>query len=697
MKIVNNIKMAYWLLFIPLLLEGVTLVAQTNPKPITSANKMYEMGVWQLYRNDSLRLLWSPVSGVNWEKYNAVGYRVERAEKLKGKIKVYKLLTPTPIRPVAAKDWKADSPESSLAKKILYEVPAKDTANDQIGSKQANTRNFRHIMGTLAAFKSKAVAQQMGLSFVDLKLKKNTSYLYKIYPNLSKSDKFDTTYVLVETAKPTTIKKPPMLTVESEEKAVVLTWPSSQYSRDFIMYHIERSSNGTIYEKITSSPQFNGDARTKESFFKDSLTQNYRPYLYRLVGMTPFGEWITSTLPIMAMGKDKTPPSQPQIEYGKHTGGSKIEIKWNMPIQDGDLKGFWVGRASNLSSKFKKITDILPKTVSKITDFKAEVTGTNHYVVYAVDTSGNERASFPVYVTLTDSMPPAAPKGLACKVVMSQDKKSGMVAIQWQSNKEKDLQGYYVYFANDPDHEFSQITKRMLKDTVFRDTITLRSLTKNVFYKVVAVDNHYNISEFSGMASVKRPDIIKPVAPLITDVKIEDNTATLLWQRSPSNDVVEYSLYRREQNKEWVKVKGFRGPELSKRQFIDNLQTDNVYEYYVQVIDESGLISDPSPIKTAKKRPKLFTDNGPEPTVTYNQERKLNIVSWKYRGKGFYKIAIYRAEGKEGYHLIGFGSVEESDYTDKPMRLGKYKYVLKAMYDNGQESKFSEPVEIEMI
>jgi uncharacterized protein len=675
--------------------------AQTT-KPLVKAKKVViknGLGVSQQFRNDTVRLRWMPIEATQWILNNQRGYFVERGEVVKGQKVLFKKLTEKPILP-ARKDAKTQSEEEYVGLKSIHEESIQTSLDDKLGEDVANQLLLRHLVGTMTAFKSFGAAQKMGLGFTDVGVQKNKRYVYRVFPNLVRvkgEPPIDTTYALVNTSKNAAQKLPPMLDKEELEKSVFITWPARNYLKEFILYHIEKSEDGTNFKRVSTSPIMYSNSKLKIAYFKDSLTQNYRPYLYRLVGMTPFGEWITSQMPIMAMGRDKTPPAQPIIESAKHVGGSKVEIKWKMPASEGDLKGFWIGRASGVSSKYNKITtSLLPKSTTKITDFKADLTGTNHYMVYAVDTSGNERASFPTYVALTDSLPPASPKGLVAKATTDKEKKIGIVTITWRNNKEKDLQGYYVYFANDPDHEFSQITKRMLSDSVFRDTITLKSLTKNVFYKVVAVDKHFNISNFSEVTMAKRPDIIKPIAPLITNIKIKDNTATIDWQRSPSNDVIEYRLYRREQTKSWVKVKTFQGKELSNRRFIDNLQTDNVYEYYVEVADESGLISEPSPIKTARRPRLLVLADSPEPTITYNEESKQNLITWKYKGKGFYKIAVYRAEGKGGYRILGFAGLDDSQFIDRRLQIGDFKYALKAIHDNGQESRFSEPVMVKI-
>ena len=676
---------------------GLCIATQVVAQQGTRTSKTFpksNLAVWKQYQNDTVRLRWMPIEATHWIDNNSIGYVIERAEVVKGKAPLFKRLTTQPLRPTFSSP---NSAEDKAAAKVINGDPVATSIDNKLGQLEASQLIMRHLTASLIAFKSFKTAQKMGLGFTDTHLEKAKTYVYRIYSatsGLHAENKVDTAYVAINTARNTTQKLPPNLQKEEHEKTVLLTWPAASYLSDFVLYHIEKSEDGRKYKRISDLPIMYSNKDLKVAFFKDSLAQNYRPCLYRLVGITPFGNWVTSPISILAMGRDRTPPSQPQIEVAKHLGGSKVEIKWKMPVADTDLKGFWVSRAKNVSSTYEKVGRFIPKDSTRVVDYKADPNSANHYKVVAVDTAGNERASFPVYVAMNDTVAPAAPKGLMAKVITDKVNKEGVVTLTWRRNTEIDVQGYYVYFANDPDHEFSQITKRMVADTVLKDTITLQSLTKNVYYKVVAVDKHFNISEFSGAVLAKRPDIINPVAPLITEATVkEDNTVTIRWQRSPSNDVTEYQLYRREATKEWVKVKSFKSPEV----FVDKLQTDAIFEYSIKVVDESGLMSELSMVKTAKRLPRNWVGETPVLKVTYNKESKKNLLTWFYPQRTSYRMAIYRAEAKQGYQLVGFADASKAQFVDKPLQPDRYKYVLKVVFSDGQESPFSVPVEVKML
>ncbi|WP_028669030.1 fibronectin type III domain-containing protein [Runella zeae] len=656
-----------------------------------TASSYAQINAWQHYTNDTLQLLWTPLTADAWLRNHTYGYRIERAEIIKGQRPRFALLTPQPLKPLDKTNWKRISPESAAAYQAIYGSNGSNST-EGIGKNEANQQEMRHFMALLSAFKSPEVAYQMGIGFRETNLVRNKKYLYKIYAALPKNAKNDTAYISIDTSKPTVLKSPPVLKVDELEKTVVVHWPAKSYAQDFVMYHIERSDDGKVFRRITKTPLIHADRRAQESSYKDSLGINYRPYVYRLVGMTPFGVWKTGEFTTIAMGRDKTPPSQPFIESAKHLGGQRIEITWKQEPYDDDLSGFWVRRASHIDGQFKNLTVMpLPKTERRFVDDKADLNSTNHYIVYAVDTAGNERASFAAYASLQDSIAPVPPQKLTGKI-----SPKGEVTIRWKKNDEKDLMGYYVYYANDPTHEFSQVTHQMLVEPEFRDTITLRSLTKKVYYRVVAADKHFNHSQFSEILELKRPDSIKPVVPLITHIDVKENEATIHWGASPSDDVVEYRLYRREQKKEATLMKSFTKNTLSIRQYKDVLQPHITYEYYLEVVDENGLVSDKSPVQAAKAIPSFYLTDSPQPSVTYIDKSKQTKITWSYKGKETYRMIIYRAQDKRAFKVIGIASQQEGLFMDKPPRIGTYQYMLKAIAEDGRETKFSNPVEIKL-
>lgn len=95
----------------------------------------------------------------------------------------------------------------------------------------------------------------------------------------------------------------------------------------------------------------------------------------------------------------------------------------------------------------------------------------------------------PVCEKLTDTFPPAAPKGLV--VVASE----GAINLIWDASSEKDLAGYLVLRAPASTRQFAAVTPEPLHDTTFTDKV---EPGLPFIYAVLAVDSNGNRSAPSG-------------------------------------------------------------------------------------------------------------------------------------------------------------------------------------------------------
>ncbi|MBN8822162.1 MULTISPECIES: hypothetical protein [unclassified Spirosoma] len=682
------------LLFACLLSKGVLAqhkLAQARPSQLKLP--VVQLATWHQYRSDTLRLLWMPVRPARWQLYSQYGYRIERAERINNQLTPFTPVTASPLLPSSinpSTDVGALAAQQALTN-------TKPIGTDRTGSQDANQQSFQHLMVSLAAFRSHQTARSLGLGLIDPSARRNKQYVYRIYPLLPVAQKryADTAIVTISTYRPSEQPVPPQLTAEGQERTVLLSWPARLISRQFVLYHIERSDDGKTFHRLTKAPLLYTDASVPVMNFQDSVSTNYRPYSYRLVGMNPFGEWITSPYVILGMGRDLTPPAAPFVETARHIGGKRVLLRWKQEPAEGDLRGFYVSRANALRGSYKRLLirnglTLLPKTERTFTDFDADLNGTNHYIVVAVDTAGNERPSIPAYVTMSDSIPPDPPTGLIARVDTARG--VGYVTLRWRRNAERDIQGYKVFYAHNPDQAFSQRTNYTLTDSVFRDTITLRTLTRQIFYRVVAVDQHYNHSAFSKPLTVNRPDVVRPVAPLVTEIVNRETDVLVRWQTSPSEDVAAYRLYRREINSNWVLVQTFNRSELSTREYLDkNVQEGHSYAYSVQVVDNSGLESERSPSRTGRPIGSVYLVDMPVIQARYDEARKATYLTWT-KSPAPYRIVIYRSQNNGPLLQVGAAESSRSGIYDTSLPQGRYAYVAKTVLASGRQSRLSEEI-----
>lgn len=133
-----------------------------------------------------------------------------------------------------------------------------------------------------------------------------------------------------------------------------------------------------------------------------------------------------------------------------------------------------------------------PLAETRFSDPRMTWDTTRCYAVRAVQRFGGltieseERA--PACVTLKDTFPPAAPKGLTAVA------SAGAVNLIWDANDEKDLEGYLVLRSAPAGDDLKPMTPAPILETNFRDTV---QPGERFAYAVRAVDKAGNASPLS--------------------------------------------------------------------------------------------------------------------------------------------------------------------------------------------------------
>ncbi|MCX6269846.1 MAG: fibronectin type III domain-containing protein, partial [Bacteroidetes bacterium] len=347
----------------------------------------------------------------------------------------------------------------------------------------------------------------------------------------------------------------------------------------------------------------------------------------------------------------------------------------------------------NVNGPFEPFGDkVLPPSATEYIDEHPNPLGDNYYVVDAFDTAGNISSSITAYGILIDSIPPVKPTGLR-----GSSDTNGIVTLRWKLGPDKDIIGYRVFFANDLNHEFSNLTPYPVKDTMYIDTIKKVTLSKRIYYRIVAVDRNFNHSKVSDILTVMRPDAIPPIPPVFNDYKVSETSVYLSWIPSTSNDVLKHVLYKREAGSpDWIREAEWPVNQKVSSYTVKSLKSKMFYEFTLAAYDSSGHKSryaNPLQIKTF--------DTGKRKGVTnlkasYWKEKKQLMLSWNYTEEGKYYFLIYRSVN--GSALMAYRTVESGNLTftdDDFMGKGKYQYALKVVYKDGGESAISQAVTVE--
>lgn len=689
------IKNEIRIFFIIIIIASIKAFAQQDE----SVDSIRNISAIANVKSNEVIIRWAPPNHIAWSNGNSSGYKVIRYRvNFEGAKPVEsKQIGQDTIKPLSLDEWKSKFPQNHpyapIAAQALY---GKQFTIGEQNFDAANVRTLsleqelRYSFALYAADMDAQVAEGLGLRIVDRNFEKDEQYLYAIIPyDLSR---MDTGFVFVDTRFPSEIPKAPELEKNEMENQIELRWNTENIQNAFTAYWIERSDDGRNWKRLNQTPYLQATQNPNQQpdkyvYYTDTtISRNYVPYKYRLIGITPFAELSEPSDIIEAMGKDRTAPEPPVITSIKDVNG-KIEFEWKLENPPADLKGFMIGRSGSIGGQYEQITpQMLSPSTRKFTDNNPDRIDENYYVVFAVDTAGNASVSMPAYGFLTDSIPPAKPIGLTGMI-----DSLGVVTLRWKLGDDPDITGYRVYFANAADHEFSNITPYPIQDTVFIDTISLNTLTKEIFYQIAAVDRNFNHSVRSDVLRLVRPDIVPPVAPLISDYLVTDTAVVLTIIPSSSDDVAKHILFRKgEKQNEWTEIRSLQNKSGNSIKVSDNDVTGpNYYSYVVQAIDSAGNKSEFSPSVGVKVFRSLKTFEIDGFAASYNKQSKVVSLKWNKPKEQLNYYVIYKRVNGNRFENYASVNPDKTTYEDNELLSpGEYQYAIKAVYSNG-ESKLT--------
>jgi len=368
-------------------------------------------------------------------------------------------------------------------------------------------------------------------------------------------------------------------------------------------------------------------------------------------------------------------------------------LTWSKEVVEKDCKGYYITRSRNMNGPYETLNKtLLVASAHEYIDDSAFAHGRNFYMVVAVDTANNISSSIPAMGLVPDETPPAAPTGLAGRI-----DRSGLVHLSWNAGKEEDIRGYKVYFANAADHIYSQLTTEPDSLTSFVDSINLKTLTKDIWYKIVAVDHNNNHSDFSAAVKLRKPDVVPPTPPVATHVVVTRNGVEMDWINSSSSDVVRYVVYRQEGGAIRSVVSVFRhDPSSVAFHFKDTTARPNLsYSYTAEAVDEDSLRS-PLSVAVAARISAVVE----RPAITslralYDGKARLVRLNWQYAADGDYFFILYRGTAGDALQRLQSLDKDSTQYADLRITAGKrYRYAVQAVFKDGKgNSRLGDGVE----
>lgn len=654
-------------------------------------------------QKDTVLLRWAPVDYQSWLVGNKYGYYIWRGTVLRGGEYVDseggKLLNKIPIKPAPLAQWEQAVDEddyAGVAAQALYgedfmvETNQSPSISDIFYKEKEQTARFSFAL--MAADLSVETAKLSGLWFTDSNVKSNETYLYKIWPaHQPENTIVDTAFVYTGPSEYRPLPKPLDLKAQSGDKVVNLQWDNQLQSQHFNAFYIERSDNiGKNYKRITESPLINttpeGQDELSYAYFMDSIPNNYQSYYYRVIGISPFGELSPPSDVVEVVGQSKI-NFAPTIIGHEVINNNEVVLKWELNEKESHkVEGLKILRATKIKGDYEIIKDSLSPIYQQYTD--KNPISTAYYRIQPYNKSGLGPASQGSLVQLQDSIPPSAPVN-----IIAEADTTGVVNISWKANTESDIYGYRVYRANGLNEEFSQITISPIKNNSFVDHITLKTLSKYVYYKIMAVDKRQNYSKFSKAYQLNRPDIVPPAPPAIREIKPTQKGVFIRWVKSSSIDVNELNVYRnRVGSREWKVVNSTPNNDITLT-WTDSLVTaSTTYRYLMMAVDSAGNES----IPTQPMSVKTFNPvNKASLSIKVKYDKKSDCVRLNWENTYNIKNTLIYRKINDGKLILLDNVSNQMYYQDYKIQSGNTcEYKIRHKYTDGTLSNFSPSVNL---
>ena len=676
------------ILFFTIISNGFS---QDKTQPIAAENKKPEIQVIARVQKDRILLRWAVTSPIAWKKLNKYGYSVERytvTRDNKTLSSPEKIVLAKNLKPAPLEEWEklieTNDNAAILAQAIYGEefaVTGKDNLESIINLSEETEQRFTFAL--YSADKDFEIAKKAGLGFEDKTAKINEKYAYRISSSVPETElSIDYGGIFVGLKEYEPLPKPMDFTAHFTDNSTMLSWNFKILAHAYGSYYIERSTDKVKFERITDKPYTSlnqQNANNNRIFYVDSIANN-TSYSYRIQGISPFGE--LSPYSDIVTGKSKAILKYvPHLTVKEFKDDTTVNLIWEFPEEgDNEISGFELNRSDEEGDNYKTVLkNISPKSRNVVYN---KLLATNYFTLTAVGKNGNSRTSFPMLVQPVDSIPPAKPIGL--KGVIDS---LGVVKLTWTPNKEKDLLGYRIYKGNIAEEEFSQLTISPSEPNTFEDKVLIKNLNPKVYYKIIAVDYRYNMSDFSETLILKKPDVVPPASPVFMNYEIKDGAIFLEWANSQSEDVAVHQLYRKEDDKtEWKLILETKNKE---EKFEDKTALEgHTYTYAIFAKDESKLVSNPSP------EIHLFVPNySVMPSVKgffaqANKTTNTIDLSWEYSNNNVDSFEIYKASDKDPLQLIQVVGGKIKRLSDPTIAINtNYKYGIRAIFKDGRTSQ----------
>jgi hypothetical protein len=643
-------------------------------------------------------LRWSISNYLSMQEIYGQKVEIDRAEisndGIAGAFSKIGNVLPATIESLVAK-YGESSDIVKIAKSIgLYKTSIRKNGDEQLNNLLSDVRAQKnyHFGIMLIAELHPEYAIHLGLGFIDQTIQPNKKYAYRI--KVKSKINTDNEFLAFDNV---FTKNDPLvndfnLQVDSDcsDKNIVLKINTSNNFKNLVYYNVERKTLDQDWQKLNNRPIIHvltSSMKDKDILmFHDTGVVKNVIYEYRVQGVDRFGRYSAYSPELKASTCDRTPPPLIMKVKAEQLSPRIFQLSWEYPEGIEDLKGFYIERSYSYDGPYAYLPHSLIDPDKRSFLDTVDLDLSCYYRVIGFDTIGNFSQAIPIYALHIDNIAPRKPIGLTGSIDTF-----GRVKLKWNLGHDNDIIGYRVYFANQEDHKFTNLTGKFVQDTIYEDTIVLKTITRKIFYKIAALDANYNHSEFSDVLTLTKPDVVPPVMPIIINISTDIHAISINWNNSSSDDVEKHFIYRKTDKTPWVKLHVV--DDLNIQTFKDtSTKLGVIYYYSLEAVDSSGLSSGlckaygTGALKeyrlqtTARLELSKETDGIKIKVVDeFNNISQMNYILYRYN------------ESNKLEYLTTLSEPDPLEYLDRiSKKKEKIAYVLKVKSSDGRQSDLSE-------
>lgn len=279
-------------------------------------------------------------------------------------------------------------------------------------------------------------------------------------------------------------------------------------------------------------------------------------------------------------------------------------------------------------------------------------------------------------VHFNKDQPPLAPVNLTA------EKEGNNIRLNWTSNTEEDLTGYYVLRATEARDTFNTISP-LIHENTFLDTVRLRG-RKTYTYVVQAMNQSDLMSEASNEVSIQPLNTQKPEMPHGLAGYSELGYVSLNWKNMQDMDplIKGYNLYRKLASTtmkegiysmEELKKQGFKkiNNEPVARNIYDDKQVTlgGKYVYMLTAVDIYDKESDASDYLIIDIK---LPDLSPPVGFTGRKTSKGIVLNWSATNQvGAEGYTLYRRTAETKPTVVSQLSLNQTEFIDSNVQSGK--------------------------